>query len=832
MQRRFLYGLFFLSGASALVYELIWERLLHLLLGTSTLAVSAVLAAFLGGLALGGFLFGRLADRTQNPLRLYAWLEAGIGVTALLVPVAFSGVASLYVIAYDALQPGLWGGALLRLTAASAVLLIPATLIGGTLPVMARLALKPNSATAPTFSLLYGVNTLGAVLGAALTGFVGLYYLGMTTTLALAAGLNGLVALGAVLASRSHLSATLRSTTADGAVAPASVWQGLALGCAAATGAITLGEEVVWTRVLGILTSNGAYAFALMLTVMLLGIGLGGLVQYLWSRRGGDSWARLALVQGMLGGVGLASLWFFRSPPDWLERGSDGSSTTTLFFSEMLLTATALLVPAFLTGLSFPLLVTGVSQSPARFGGWLGRLYAFNTAGCVAGALAAGLVFIPWLGLQNTLALLAAASLGVAAVAWACAARPRPLWRGVCGTVVLAAALVAWWQVPVGIYRKTAVGDAGEMVYYKEGDNGTVSVVQEESGRRWLLVDGQPVAGNGRTIVIDQKMLAHLPLLLHPAPQRALTVGFGSGGTSHSMTLHGVQVDCVEIERAVPGAAAQFSSENHDVLSDPHFRLVVDDARSWLRVAPERYDAVVTDCTNLQYKSNGDLYTVEYFRLMKERLTTDGLAAAWVPANGIDERDLKTLLRSFREVFPHTSVWFMNTLATDFLIVVGTPNALDVDMDRLRERMAAPATRADLETVGLADPCRLLYTFLEADDEVLAYVGPGPLNTDDCPVLSYSAYGAGFRSTIATNLVGLLAHRTDVRQHVRHPAAEIEMLHHYAASNEAVLGHIALQRGDERTALRHYVEGAKLLPQDKSFPELSYYSYLHLTADR
>src|SRR5262249_40853095 len=148
---------------------------------------------------------------------------------------------------------------------------------------------------------------------------------------------------------------------------------------------------------------------------------------------------------------------------------------------------------------------------------------------------------------------------------------------------------------------------------------GTVSVIAD-GGRRWLLVDGQPVAGTGRTVVIDQKMLAHLPLLLHPAPRRALTVGFGSGGTSLSMTRHGVAADGGEIGRAVADAAPQFESETHGVRGHPRFRRVVDDARSWLRVAPARYDVIATDCTNLQYKSNGDLYTVEYFLLMKERL--------------------------------------------------------------------------------------------------------------------------------------------------------------------------------------------------------------------
>jgi spermidine synthase len=589
-----------------------------------------------------------------------------------------------------------------------------------------------------------------------------------------------------------------------------------------------LGLEVAWTRILGVFTSNSAYAFALMLTVVLLGLALGSLLQAAWSRRPGDSWRRLALCQGLLAAWTLAAVPYFRTTPAWLARCSAGSPAPVVFLAELALTAGALLVPAVLLGLGFPLLVAGVASEPRRFGNWLGRVYAVNTLGCVAGALAAGLALIPGLGLQATLGVFAATNLAVALAAWGCAARPHVAWRLLAGAAAVAAIVFLWQRLPAGGFHKSPPGDDRELLYYAEGNNGTVSVIADGGGRRWLLVDGQPVAGTGRTVVIDQKMLAHLPLLLHPAPRRALTVGFGSGGTSFSMTRHGVAVDCVEIERAVADAAPQFESENHDVRWNPRFRLVVDDARSWLRVAPARYDVIATDCTNLQYKSNGDLYTVEYFRLMKERLAEGGLAAAWVPANGIDEADLKTLLRSFQAVFPHTSVWFMNTLATDFLIVVGTPDRLAIDLARLRERMSAPEVRQDLETVGLEDPCRLLYTFLADDADLAACLGPGPLNTDDRPVLSYSTYGAAYRSTIAANLVALLAHRGDVCARVRHPAPPTTMLRHYAASNAALLGHVAHQTGDEREALRHYTEGAKLLPGDRALQELVVTAYVHL----
>lgn len=821
MRRTCLYSLFFLSGVSALAYELTWQRLLHLLFGVSTPAVSAVLAAYMAGLALGGVLFGRLADRARQPLRLYAGLEAALAGTALLVPPAFALLTRVSTALHERLQPGPWQGSLLRFGLAFVLLLVPAGLLGGTLPFMARLAVRPAQGRPAAFSLLYGVNTLGAVVGAALTGLLLIRWLGTHATILVAAGLNGLAALGAAGLSLKPLPEWhgVMPPGEEPTEAPARRlrWP---LPAAALTGAVTTGLEVAWTRVLGVFTSNSAYAFAVVLAVVLLGLGLGGLTQALWSRRRGDNRLRLAVCQALLALFTLGTLPYFHVPPAWLMKVCEAGDPGRLFLAELALTAAALLVPSVLMGLSFPLLAEETTGTARRLSHRLGSLYAVNTLGCAAGAVLAGFVLIPWLGLQNTFGVLTAGTLLASVIALGLARRPALGWRvgmaGVVGLVVLA----AWNHSPAGGFLKSPVTEPRRLVSYQEGNNGIVSVIEEARGERYLLVDGQPVAGTSPTSVVDQKMLAHLPLLLHPAPRRALTVGFGSGGTSYSMRLHGVEVDCVEIEPAVPAAADCFTSENHGVRADPHFRLVLDDARSWLRVAPTHYDAIVTDCTNLQYKSNGDLYTVEYFDLMRRRLTPDGVAAAWVPANGIDDADLRTLLRSFRRVFEHTSVWHMNCLPTDFLIVVGTPAPLEIDLEQLGRRMAAPAVRQDLEPLGLADPYALLYTLLAEGDEVGRYLGEGPLNTDDRPVLSYSSYGAIFRSTIAGNLVQLLARRGDVGRLVRHGPDRATQLRHQIASNEALLGHLALWGGDLRGALAHYAAGAQVLPGDPALQRL------------
>jgi spermidine synthase len=450
----------------------------------------------------------------------------------------------------------------------------------------------------------------------------------------------------------------------------------------------------------------------------------------------------------------------------------------------------------------------------------LGRLYAVNTLGCSVGPFLIGFVLIPRLGIHGALGVCFALSVFVAVLSVGHGWKQQPLRRFGIASVILALGVGSWLVVPTARYLKSPVESPRQLLYYAEGDSATVAVVEEPSGPRSILVDGQPVAGTGGTSIVDQKMLAHLPLLLHPSPKRALTVGFGSGGTSYSMTLHGIDVDCVEIESRVPGAAEHFASENHGILRHSHFRLILDDARGWLRAANRSYDVVVTDCTNIQYRSNADLYTTDYFRLMRDRLSADGIAAAWVPANGIHAGDLKTLLRSFRAIFPHTSIWFMNTLPTDFLIVIGTPHPLHVDLGQWQARMQAPDVYADLATVGLADARRLAFTLLTAGDEFDTYVGAGPLHTDDRPILAYSTYGAAFRETIAANLIELLTCRADPSKYVDGDAESSARLRQHAARNETLFGHLAHWTGDEQTALAHYRRGSALLPDDAALARL------------
>jgi spermidine synthase len=500
-----------------------------------------------------------------------------------------------------------------------------------------------------------------------------------------------------------------------------------------------------------------------------------------------------------------------------------GLDETYIFTREYLLAAAVVFFPTVLIGMGLPLLVGMAAGEVAAAGRMVGRVYAWNSLGTIAGASLTGAVLVPLVGLRGTLLLLAAAGFAVAAWAAGGARAEGAMRRAVPVAAVVFVVLVA---AAPGSVRFALPGrhEDERIIHYAEGPAAIVHVAEigeKADAYRLLYVDSKSVAGTYEEIVTDQKMLAHLPLLLHPAPRRALTVGFGTGGTSYSMLLHAVQVDCVEIEPQVPRAADWFISENHGLVGIDRgpatYRLVLDDARAWLHVAPEKYDVIVTDVTSIQYRGNGNLYTADYFRLMQRQLAPGGLGCAWVPISGITPQQLRVLVRTFQSVFAHTSVWYMLNLPTDFVILVGAEGPLTVEPAALAARMK-PGVRRDLAEMGLEDACTLVAGLLGADEAVRAYTGEGPLHTDDKPILDYLTHASPYQHTLAENLGELITMRAagqaeaalgdcggmaEAAQHVlaghiaiaSHTSERLpEAIEHYRAAAARRVGDVAFQR--------------------------------------
>jgi spermidine synthase len=511
-----------------------------------------------------------------------------------------------------------------------------------------------------------------------------------------------------------------------------------------------------------------------------------------------------------------------------------------VFFLEYVVTTVVVLGPTLLMGMTLPLLVglvTGGDRAPGRT---VGDIYAVNSLGTIVGAGLTGMVLIPYVGLRTTLMLFAVCNFSIGA--YAASGRGRrddPAWRTLtpvgCVCFVILSLLT-----PFGTrFIRPHSADEETVLYYAEGNAAIVHIVETEVGIRTfriLYVDSESVAGSSDEVVTDQKMLAHLPLLLHPDPKRALTVGFGSGGTSYAMLLHRIQVHCVEIEKAVPAGARFFQRQNYGVVNletglDPNrtdYRLILDDARSWLHLTPQPYDVIVDDLTSIQYRGNGNLYTVECFELIQRKLTPDGVGCAWIPIIGIDPGPLRVLIRSFRQVFPHTSIWYMNNLANDFAILVGTPGPLRIDLADWAARMSEPEIRDDLKIIHLDDPYKLAHCLLVAEDELDAYLGDGPVHTDDQPILDFLTHADVYRDTIAENLQDMLDHRADVQkyigsipEHTTEAQFKADMRRWGEAVGYVLQGHIQKRGGDPHAAGEAYRQAAERVPYDAGICELA-----------
>ncbi len=510
-------------------------------------------------------------------------------------------------------------------------------------------------------------------------------------------------------------------------------------------------------------------------------------------------------------------------PPD--------ASWLSLLATSLLKSAVTMLLPTLLFGATFPVALRLVSGSPA-VAVLVGRVYAANTWGALAGAAAAGFVLIPLLGIRGTLLACALTNVLLAIVAWTGLRAPATHVAAGLSRLRWAAALAATVLVGAAVTAAEAylhrTAGSERIVYYAEGNTATVSVVREVSGTKTLYIDKVPVAATDPIMQTDQKTLAHLPMLLHPDPRRVLTVGFGSGGASWSFTRHDrlEGLDCVEIDPAVFGAAPHLQESNHAVWQDSRFRLIIEDARSYLAYTQQQYDVISTDCTDLRYKSNASLYTTEYFGLCRRRLRANGMVVVWMPLGGLDEGMFKLALRTFRSVFPHATLWYLSNYPTHYALLVGSTTPLRLDARRVVERLAEDDVRQDLAEIGLDRPAKILAGLLLDEAAYAAYVGEGPINSDRYPLLEFIAPRRAYRFALSQNLASLAMRQRPVEPLLDATAVNADLLtavRRAAAAAPALLaGHVTYQRGtfEYASALGEYRRAAALDPSDPSIPAL------------
>jgi spermidine synthase len=739
---RLLFAAVLLSGFSALIYQLIWVRLLGLVFGVSSLAVATVVAVFLLGLGLGSYFFGRWSERTRNPLRIYLYVELGIAALSIASYAVIEHLPVyryLYEYAYNHLD--FYGMSVVRLCLSVAVLLPPVLLIGGTMPLISKYFLTAPSTLGSGFSKVYYLNTLGAFAGALLTGFVLVRYLGVFMTLCVAVAGN--LAVAVIIGAGKSDSAPAPAPAEKTAPYSHMLWV-LFL-----TGFISLSYEILWARILSTYGLSTSQAFALIVAGFLLGFAVGSwLVSRTIDRRSDleSLFGQVCVLTALSGALVLYLFQRFEAATAILASVLPIDPMT----ANLALAFLVSFIPAVFMGILFPLGLKIYAHDIHRIGIKAGNVFFSNTAGCVLGTLLTGFVLIPFVGMWNTTLILVNLSLLISLfLLLRRPTRSNASWASLLVVGVLANALVFSDSKTFHLELK-----GFDVIYYAEGLSGTVTAI-ENDGYRGLFVDGQNVSGTDPVLVADSKMLAHLPLLLADDPQAALTVGFGTGTTSGSMLLHDVSVDAVEIEEKIIEAAPLFSGVNRESYADPDLNIVLDDARSYIDFADRKFDAIATDVTNLKYKRNPYLYTRGYFRIMKGALSENGVAAAWLPLGGLSFEDLRILIATFDRVYPHTTVWYFTQYPTHFIVVIGTPEPLSVDLGELAQRIEK--VEADLRTIRVDNVYEVAAMLLLGEQDVDDLVAGAPIHTDDRPILEFSDMDRYMTEDVAPNLERLLA---------------------------------------------------------------------------
>jgi len=740
----------FASGLAGLTYEVVWHRLLAVVLGNASFATAAVLAAVMGGMGVGALIAGRYADRV-DPLRLYALLEIGLGAIALSVPWLATSAQGWSLPLLRAVGPG-WGSFVVRFGVATTVVLLPALLLGATLPALVR-AVELRASSAPdrvgrAASAVYALNTAGAALGCAITGYVLLGAWGVRATNQLAAGVD--LGVGAVALGLSFVAVRGGASGPAKAVLPKTEARPFAkrrvLGLAFVAGLVVLGLETIWTRLFLLVFGHDVHAFSAMLASVLVGLAIGSAIYRGLPTRLRTHDALVPTLFGALGAVALMSLALVGRR--YLSVGLDVlgvDATLSLTRShergivlQGIFAATTILPTAVIAGAIFPALVSRYPGSGT--GDRTGRVLAANTAGTLTGPLVTPLVLVPLIGIGG-------ASLLLAFVATTASVLVTPRAQSRWAAVALVGLSLAWLAVPSELPRQILARKIGpahvSLIVYEEGRSATVAVAENQiNGERQIFVNG--INEVTTRLVHDQSfmLLGHLGLLLHPEPREVAVICLGGGLAAGAVARHDVErITIVDLEPAVEHAARAFSDLNHGVLDDPRVSLVIDDGRAHLRTADTRYDVIVVDSTHPRAVDSWILYTRELYRTTRERLADDGVLVQWLPLHGLSADEFRILVGTFVETFPEATLWtnvgFEPYGQTAYSLLVASRDGAPIDPERIAERLEEPRVAAALEPWGLDTAGEVLECLHAGPDTLRRWTAGLPINTDDHPRVQF-----------------------------------------------------------------------------------------------
>jgi spermidine synthase len=774
--RNIIFLFFFASGFSSLVFEVIWERSLMRVFGTTSFAISTLLTAFMAGLALGSLLGGRYAGRLKRPLVVYGLLEAGIGLYALLIPSLLAYLPSIYSWMFDGFLDDYWVFSFLRFMVVFVILVVPTTWMGATLPVVSHWTARLGDGFQRKVGLLYACNTIGACTGCLLAGFLLLPALGLQTTNHAFAALNIILGLTVCLfsgrlerapspdANAEEAQESWRTMLAGAAVAPVSKRvRAFALAAFAGTGLVSMAYQVLWTRAYVIVLGSSTYSFTIILTAFLMALGAGSAVVSLLLPRIRSPLWWLAITQLLQGAAAVTVFYLLDKLPEWLfsRLREEIGAPQEIFLYHFLLVGVIIFVPVFLQGMAFPLVVRTFVAERETAGDQVGVVYACNTFGAIAGSFSAGFLLMPALGLRVSIGLVIACNITVGIVfLLASAPTGRSLRVGwllafVAGTLLVTSPQIDAVKLTRGMFRvywarelfdpKKLAKDKPELLYYADGLTATTTV-ERRAGLVTLKANGKPEASDGADMA-TQILVALAPFLIRSTQQpdaplggeEVAMVGFGSGVTAGAALQWPLRtMDVVEIEATMVGASRFFEHVNHKPLDDDRLNLIESDGRNYLEYVDKTYDVIISEPSNPWIAGVSSLFTVEHFSRAKDHLKPGGVFGQWVQLYELSPENVARIFATFQAVFPHVQAFGSMPKSTD-LILVGSQEPIRFVPDGFRRAFENPAVAAELRRAGVVEAFDLYGLLFMNEADIQAFAVGAQTNTDDNGVLEFSA---------------------------------------------------------------------------------------------
>ncbi len=733
------------SGCSALIYEIVWYQLLQLVIGSTAISLGVLLATFMGGLCLGSLMLPRIAaSRAKHPLLVYAAIELGIAICGVLVLFGMPLVDGVYTAAVGHGMPSI----LFRALICAICLMPPTFLMGASLPAIARwVEATPRGVS--WLGLLYGGNTAGAVFGCLLAGFYLLRVFDLATATFVAVFINLAVAFASF-----QMSKRVPEHSGEAKPVVAGVprfWPVyIAIGL---SGATALGAEVIWTRLMGLLLGATVYTFSIILAVFLVGIGVGSAVGSALSRTLKPR-AAIGICQLLLAGaVAWTAYMIAQSVPWWPVNPLLNQNPWFTFQVDLVRSLWAILPATLLWGASFPLALAAASGGDEP-GQLVGGIYAANTGGAILGALTFSMILVPWIGTagcERVLIALAALSALVVLVPYLWSQQAKLAWVALAASVAAVVYLISGVQpVPpllIAYGRRIMTSQTSSKILYTgEGINSSIAISQWSDGAIQFHVSGKVEASTEPYDMRLQRMLGHLPALVHSGPKSVLIVGFGAGVTAGSFVTHPTvsRIVICEMEPLIPPTATQyFAKENYNVMNDPRTQIFYDDARHFVLTTREKFDIITSDPIHPWVKGSATLYSKEYFELVKQHLNPGGVVTQWVPLYESDMDTVKSEIATFFDVFPNGSVWANELNGGGYdVFLMGENEPAKINLDNLEQRLQSPPyarVAQSLRDVGFGSIYDLLATYAGQDQDLKPWLRDAEINRDGNLRLQYLA---------------------------------------------------------------------------------------------